>query len=380
MIYVQHLLGVGHLQRSIQLATALAKRDFQVELVSGGLPQRGSLVEGIHLSQLPPLRSIDGTFTRLVDSEDNEIDQHWKMRRRQLLLEIFNRFMPGVLITETFPFGRRMMRFELLPLLETAQASANRPLLISSIRDILQPKTKPGRNQEICDLIDCFYDHVLVHGDENLVRLEHSFSHASRISEKISYTGYIGNLNHATPPQDEGFDEVVVSAGGSATGVEILKTAIAARPLSCFDKLVWRLLVSPAICENQFQALQAIAGDGIILQRNRSDFTGLLQRARLSISQAGYNTITDILQSNTAACVIPYAEADEVEQTIRARRLQDKGRLVMLEESQLSPASLAAAMQQAALLEPAISPLKLDGARQSAAYLEQWLGQARTAC
>jgi predicted glycosyltransferase len=266
-----------------------------------------------------------------------------------------------------------MMRFELLPLLETAQACANRPLLISSIRDILQPKTKPGRNQEICDLIDRFYDHVLVHGDENLVRLEHSFSLASRISEKISYTGYIGNLNHASPPRGEGFGEVVVSAGGSATGVEILKTAIAARPLSCFDKLVWRLLVSPAICENQFQALQAIAGDGIILQRNRSDFTGLLQRARFSISQAGYNTITDILQSNTAACVIPYAEADEVEQTIRARRLQDKGRLVMLEESQLSPASLAAAMQQATLLEAAIPPVKLDGARQSAVYLEQWL-------
>lgn len=380
MIYVQHLLGVGHLNRSIQLASSLAERGFQVELVSGGLPQSGQLVEGIHLSQLPPLRSIDGTFTRLVDSDGNEIDPDWKRRRRTLLLDIFNRFQPEVLITETFPFGRRMMRFELLPLLERAQAGANRPLLISSIRDILQPKSKPGRNQEICDLIERYYDHVLVHGDAQIATLGDSFSLAGRISEKISYSGYIGNLNHASPPPGEGFDEVLVSAGGSATGLEILKTAIAAKPLSCFDHLPWRLLVSPAISEGQFMALKASAGEGIILQRNRTDFTGLVQRARLSISQAGYNTITDILQSNTAACVIPYAEADEVEQTIRARRLQDKGRLVMLEESQLSPATLAAAMQQAARLTPAMSPPKLDGARQSVIYIERWLGSARRAC
>ncbi len=375
MIYVQHLLGVGHLNRSIQLASSLAECGFQVELVSGGLPQGGSLAEGIQLSQLPPLRSIDGTFTRLVDSDGNDIDPHWKRRRRTLLLDIFNRIQPEVLITETFPFGRRMLRFELLPLLERAQAVATRPLLISSIRDILQPKSKPGRNQEICDLIERYYDHVLVHGDEHIATLEDSFSLAGRISEKISYSGYVCNLNYASPPPGEGCDEVLVSAGGSATGLAILKTAIAAKPLSCFDHLPWRLLVSPAISEDQFLALKASAGEGIILQRNRADFTGLLQRARLSISQAGYNTITDILLSNTAACVIPYAEADEVEQTIRARRLQDKGRLVMLEESQLSPATLAAAMQQAALLTPAMPPPKLDGARQSAIYIEQWLAR-----
>jgi len=373
MIYVQHLLGIGHLQRSLQLAAALAEREFQVELVSGGLAKTEAPVTAIHLSQLPALRSVDGSFTRLLDDQDNEIDLDWKRRRRNLLLDIFNRFRPDVLITETFPFGRRMMRFELLPLLEAALASSHRPLLVSSIRDILQPKSKPGRNQEICDLVDRFYDHVLVHGDEDIATLEDSFCHAEAIRDKVSYSGYISNADYPSPPQDEGFNEVLVSAGGSSTGLEILKTAIAAKPLSCFKNHLWRLLVSPSISADDFRALQELDTNGIILQRNRADFTGLLHRARLSISQAGYNTITDILQSDTPACVIPYAEANEIEQTLRARRLQEKGRLVMLEEKRLSPETLATAIRQASLLESDMPRPGLDGAHQSAIYLEQWL-------
>ena len=377
LIYVQHLLGIGHLRRSLQLAAALAERGFRVELVSGGQVQTQVPMQAIHLTQLPPLRSADGSFTRLLDDQDNEIDCNWKKRRRDLLLDVFYRFQADVLITETFPFGRRMMRFELLPLLQAALASSSRPLIISSIRDILQPKSKPGRNQEICDLVDRFYDHVLVHGDENIATLEDSFSLAAAIDDKLSYSGYISNTDYPSPPGDEGFDEVLVSAGGSATGLEILKTAIAAKPLSCLRNKIWRLLVSPSISADDFQALQDLDTSGIILQRNRVDFTGLLRRARLSISPAGYNTITDILQSDTPACVIPYAEADEIEQTIRARRLQMKGRLIMLEEKRLCAQSLAEAIQQATLLKSDMPAVELDGARQSAIYIERWLEEAR---
>lgn len=375
MIYAQHLLGIGHLQRSLYLATELAHLGFEVELVSGGMPQALTIPATVELRQLPPVYSPDASFSRLLDERGKSIDEKWRSRRKQKLLALFESFSPQVLITETFPFGRRMMRFELVPLLEAAKRSADCVQVISSIRDILQPKTKPGRNEEICDLIEQYYDHVLVHGDQKIARLTDSFELAWRIGEKVSYSGYICAPGNLVAHAHEGVDEVLVSAGGSATGLDILQTAIAAKPLSRLNDLRWRILVSPSIEDSQFQVLQQIAGEGFLIERNRPDFSELLKRARLSISQAGYNTVTDILNSDTAAVVIPYAEADEVEQTMRAQKLQDCGRLVLLKQDDLSPAAMVAAMEKA---DQQSSTLKVNlaGGKNSASIILEWLHRA----
>jgi predicted glycosyltransferase len=378
MIHVQHLLGVGHLQRSLQLAAELARHNFEVDLVSGGRSQSLAIAQGVQFHQLPAVYSPDGSFSRLLDASDNEIDTAWCDSRKQQLLEIFTSCAPQVLITETFPFGRRMMRFELLPLLEAARASPDCLQVIASIRDILQPRSKPGRNQETCELIEKFYDHVLVHGDEEIAPLADSFALAERIEHKVFYSGYICAADSVSPPGNEGCDEVLVSAGGSATGFEILKTAITAKPLSSLKDLHWRVLVSPSIDECRFDELQQLAGKGTSIERNRADFSGLIKRAKLSISQAGYNTITDILNSTTAAVVIPYAEAAEIEQTMRAQKLQRRGRLVMLPQDELSAATLATAIEQTSRQN---IPLKVNlaGTTTSATLISQWLRDAMTA-
>ena len=375
MIYVQHLLGIGHLQRSLYLAAELARQNFQVELVSGGMPRELTIPETVKLRQLPPVYSPDGSFSRLLDASGIDIDDNWRARRKQKLLAFFESFSPHILITETFPFGRRMMRFELIPLLEAARHSVDCVQVITSIRDVLQPKTKPGRNEEICALIDQYYDHVLVHGDQKIAQLADSFALAASIDEKVSYSGYICAPGHELAPTGEGIDEVLVSAGGSVTGLEILKTAIAAKPMSGLNKLHWRLLVSPSIDDSQFRALQQIAGEGIHIERNPPDFSDLVKRARLSISQAGYNTVTDILNSNTAAVVIPYAEADEVEQTMRAQKLQNCGRLVLLPQDDLAPAAMATAIAKADKQNSALE-VNLAGGINSATMILEWLRHA----
>ena len=370
LIYVQHLLGVGHLQRAIQLAAALQDLGLRVEMASGGMPAAIALPENLIFHQLPPLYSADGSFTRLLDANGKAIDDDWRARRKQKLLQVFTSLAPQVLITETFPFGRRMLRFELLPLLQASRASCE--LVISSIRDILQPRAKAERNRETCEWLDAYYDHVLVHGDASIARLEDSFALAGSIGQKLYYSGYICARNAQLPASDEAADEVIVSAGGSDTGLRLLTTALAAKPLSDLRKLHWRLLVSPAIAAADFAALRRLAGDGVTIERNRPDFSALVKRARLSISQAGYNTITDILNSDTAAVVIPYAEAKEVEQTLRAQALQRRGRLVVLAESALDAAALAEAISLAQTQNTTLD-VDLNGASNSAAMIAHWL-------
>ena len=344
-------------------------------LISGGKPPTMAIPKGVQFEQLPPMYSADSSFTRLLDAAGNEIDDAWREDRKQRLLELFSGFSPHVLITETFPFGRRMLRFELLPLLQAANDSETCLLVIASIRDILQPKSKAGRNREICDLVEAHYDHVLVHGDESLARLVDSFADAARIEDKLYYSGYICSRDESPPGTGDGSGEVLVSAGGSDTGYRILQTAIDAKPESVLRDLPWRLLVSHAFPEESFAALKDRAGPGIRIERNRADFRVLLRRARLSISQAGYNTVTDILASETPAIVIPFAEAGEIEQSLRAQKLQRLGRVVTLAQDDLDANSLAAAIAMTDSA-PANSMINLDGARNSALMVSRWLDTA----
>ena len=374
LVYVQHLLGIGHLQRALQLARSLHQQSFQVELVSGGKPHPMTSGCGFPVHQLPALRSADGSFKELLDANDRPIDNAWRERRKRQLLEIFRRFNPQVLITETFPFGRRMLRHELLPLLEAARDSRDCRLVISSIRDILQPRSSPERIAETLEYFDDFYDRVIVHGDERVAELGDSFAGADRLDANIFYSGYLCTRPVETTSAD-GYDEVLVSAGGSATGLDILRSAIAAKPLSMFADDRWRLLVSPAISENDFNELKRNAGDGVVVERNRPDFGALLNRAKLSISQAGYNTMADLLQTETAGVVIPFAEAAEIEQSLRAAALQRLGRVVALAQDDMTPETLANALAQAS---EQCRPLRLnlDGAEHSARMIGQWLADA----
>ncbi len=373
LIHVQHLLGVGHLQRALRLAEALVRRGLRVDLVSGGKAALEPADSSIRFHQLPPASSADGSFSRILDEHGNCIDETWKTMRRERLLALFDEVSPHVLITETFPFGRRMLSFELVPLLERARERQSPVLIVSSIRDILQPKRKPEREREVLDRIETFYDHVLVHGDARIAGLDLSFAASAQISDQLFYSGYICADSDVIDDGGEA-DEVLVSAGGSDTGYAILETALEAKPRCRLARSHWRILVSPAIDETRYRRLLQAQANGIVVERNRADFGALMRRARLSISQAGYNTMTDILRAGIPAVVIPYAEAEEVEQSLRARAFGARRRVIALEQRGLNAASLAAAIDATDDLDTGLE-VDLDGAAASAAQIETWLGE-----
>ncbi|MBW8662469.1 hypothetical protein K1Y00_28870, partial [Klebsiella pneumoniae subsp. pneumoniae] len=115
------------------------------------------------------------------------------------LLATFHAVRPDIVIIEAFPFGRRHMRFELLPLLDAILATSPRPKLLTSVRDILQERSKPGRDEETVTLIKAHFDHVLVHGDPDFVTLPETFPLAAEIAGKIIYTGLVAAPVAALP-------------------------------------------------------------------------------------------------------------------------------------------------------------------------------------
>lgn len=372
--HVQHLLGIGHLKRAATLARALAEASFEVTLASGGAHVPGlNLGEGhlgVKLVQLPPASAADISFRNLVDQEGNPLSLAWKQRRREALLEAWREAAPDVLLVELFPFGRRALRFELLPLLEAARAAPRRPLVVCSVRDILQPK--PSKEAETLELLGRFFDRVLVHGDPRVIGFERSFASAERIADRLHYSGYVVDA-FAAPSGEAGRGEVIVSAGGGAVGRRLLETALRARPLTALRAHPWRLLAGINAAPGDLEALQAMAGEGVVVERSRADFTTLLANCELSVSQAGYNTVMEILQAGARAVAVPFSGGAESEQGLRARLLAGRGLLEVVAEEALSPQALAAAIDRAARrAPPPARAVDLSGAQRSAELIEEW--------
>ena len=185
LFYVQHLLGIGHLTRAATLARAMISRGLQVTLVSGGEHVPVLNARGMEFVQLPPVRALDRSFQSIVDADGEEIDDSLMAARRDALLKTFRAVQPSVLIVELYPFGRRAMRFELIPLLEAAQAATPRPRIVCSVRDILVEKDRPEREAEMVENAQRYFDDVLVHGDPKFIAFDASFPRAQEISSEL---------------------------------------------------------------------------------------------------------------------------------------------------------------------------------------------------
>jgi len=377
LLYVQHLLGIGHLRRSAIIARACAAAGLDVMLVSGGTPVPGLELGEARLVQLPPTVATDASFKVLVDEDGRPVDDAWKARRRDRLLDLWRRFQPHALVTELYPFGRRLMRFELVPLLEAATGAARRPVIVSSARDVLQDNDDNApRVQKMLQAFERYFDWVLVHGDPAFIPFERSFAHAARIATRTAYTGYVVDQAPADACGDDADGEVLVSAGGGAFGAAVLETALRARPATVLADRLWRVRAGVDPAPGSIAALRRLAADGgdrVIVEPNQPDFRSRLRRCALSISQAGYNTLLETLQANARAVMVPYVGRKETEQTLRARLLAERGTIDIVEEATLNPETLAAAIERA-VRRPRAAQLAIDmnGAARSAALLIEW--------
>jgi len=370
LFYVQHLLGIGHLARASRVARALTDDGFDLTLVTGGAPVDGFPGPGVKHRELPPVAASDQGFGGLVQMDGRPADEAFLAARSDLLLRWLEDLRPDIVILEAFPFGRRQMRFELLPLLDAIRTFSPKPLVVSSVRDILQEQKKPGRNEEILRLIQGNFDLVMVHGDPAFASLDQTFPFAAEIQEKIAYTGLVAG--QAPEPADEAFD-VLVSAGGGAAGQGLVRTAVHAAKLMS-PALKWGLVTGPNLPAADFDAVFAAAPPNVSIFKFRKDFPGLLASTELSVSQAGYNTVCDLLRAGCRSLLAPFAAGGETEQTQRAERLQAMGLARFIAEADLTRQTMATAIETAlAEPKPPASSLDLDGAARSAQVLRALL-------
>jgi predicted glycosyltransferase len=380
LFYVQHLLGIGHLRRALHVVEGMARAGLEVTLVSGGEPLPDLVGAAARVVQLPPVRAADATFRNLVGADGRPLDDALRAGRRHALTAAFAATAPDAVLVEAFPFGRRAFRFELEPLIAAAHARRPRALVLCSLRDIVVAPEDDRRREWIVERVRADFDAVLVHGDPDLIPLEASFPLAPAIADRLVYTGYVAAPDR--PAEDDptaiaGAGEVLVSAGGGAVGGALLRAALAARRRGCLADAGWRLLAGPNLPAAELAAVTADLPAGVVVERYRPDLPQMLRRCRVSVSQAGYNTVLDLLAARAPAVLVPFAEERETEQTLRAEYLAARGVVEMVPPAALSPDRLAAAIARAAKGRPAALEIDMGGARRTALAIAGMLAERK---
>ncbi len=375
--YCQHVWGVGHLFRTLEILRALS--DHKIVMVTGGeridipLPEH---VREIHLPEIMMDPEYKGFLTTDAELSFAEV----KAKRKKRLYEIFQKEAPDLFIVELYPFGRNAFRFELNPVLKAIRNDdLPKCKVICSIRDILvEKKDQTAFEERVITRLNRWFDAILIHSDPDLVMLDDTFSRISDIKPLVHYTGFVS----AEPPLNsrkefrkklnisEDAILIVASAGGGRSGAPLLKSVISAfRSIQTDRPSFLFVFTGPYMSRQDFEHIKGHSGNGISVSRFTDDFLSYLIAADLSVSMGGYNTCMNIIATKVPAMVLPFS--GDREQGIRVDRLERLGILKQLNGPDLEHQRLSTLMEESISRKPSGSvSIDMNGALNTARWIE----------
>jgi predicted glycosyltransferase len=374
LFYCQHILGIGHLIRSMEIVRGLLA-DFEICFVNGGrVVEEFPIPAGVRVVNLPAI-ATDTEFQELRAIDPDQDLEAVFDQRRAILLDLVAEVQPDLLVIELFPFGRRRFSTELVPCIETAKARGAK--VVCSLRDIVVTKQDQARHEDkICRLMNQYFDLLLIHGDPSFQPLELSFSRVQDLQCPVAYTGYVVQEAAAiaadTPLVDPDRPLILTSVGGGRFGHELLFSVVEAAQF--LEHLPHQILVfaGPFCPPEVFAELEVRAGDrpNVLLQRYTPNLLAYMHQADLSISMAGYNTTMNVLTSGVRAMVLPFTGNDDQEQTLRAERLEELGIVRVIRPDDLRPESMAQRVMTCLQQGPGGRSFDFGGVEKTALYLK----------
>ncbi len=348
-IFSHDTLGLGHLQRNLNLAWALTSRhpDLSILLLTGSAAQhRFALPPGVDTVKLPSVRKVaseryEARSLRVSDEQVLEL-------RTDLTLRAVRGFDPHVLLVDHAPLG---MGGELLPTLEWLGRERPACVRIAGLRDVID---SPQNVEELWsrngtrEALEEHYDHIAIYGMPEVYDTAAAYGFSERLRAKTRYCGYVGRDRSADgdplpelPPASGKPLVLVTIGGGDGAGEEVLggwlRMLQASRSKVAFDSL---LLTGPFVDPELFARLRT-EREG--LPARLVDFVPstrpYLERADLVVCTGGYNTLVETASFAARALVLPRRMHRE-EQWLRAKRFEELGLVSALDPAEVSPERL----------------------------------------
>lgn len=338
LIHCQYVYGIGHFVRAVELARSFS-RCFDVHLVSGGEPVPNfPLPDGVRFTQLPAIFKEETSASLIPVDNTIGLGACFDMRAH-MLAELVSTSPPDILVTEHFPFGL-LFETEALALIGQVRSARSGALVVSSVRDVIESERGSTMDAHVCQLLNRFFDLVMVHGDARVVGLRASFPLIERVAVPIVYTGYVvapaAKLRPRTGPP-----LLVAAIGGGRIGQELLSALATSHlelvPYWQHDLLLFRGAFSQAV------DLPIIEGASLrVCAFDRAAYRQSLAEANGVICLGGYNSVLEALSMSLPTLVYKRSfMGNNREQALRAELFAASGLVKTFDESDLAADKLA---------------------------------------
>ncbi|WP_028324049.1 glycosyltransferase family protein [Desulfatirhabdium butyrativorans] len=354
LIYSHNAIGLGHMFRVLAVINGIKgwRPDIEFLVVSGTSVPHVLLSHGIEVIKLPSVKKFpESPDSSLVPRYlNNTRIEDILEYRKQILLGAFEFFRPDVLMIEHYLEG---LSGEILPLLEHKMASrgtAREFLLVHLCRGIFGQTHRDARDVSGFPFADSIslYDLMYVFEERNVIDLntEH-FGNDPLIDGKIRYVGKITEKNREeiSSPMEvirrfrlsekpiillhlSRHGNIEALSGRLVESLSILGISLKFQVVMVLDPYLEsgvreRLRKCPLFREVRFLPFSYPLID-------------LIHASELVICRAGYNTINELLLTDTRAIVIPEHHVSG-EQERRANLLPRDNIVVMGEREVLGP-------------------------------------------
>ena len=375
-IYSQDGMGLGHLRRTLNIASEVVSRCPDAEvLVAADSPVAPFFAEvpRVRHLKLPTLVKTgdsawlapDGGLARTVGS------------RARSIVEAYRAFAPDTVLVDHMPVGALG---ELRPLLDEIAESPHRPELVLGLRDILD---RPETIRRVWGELSAYdylsrYDAVFVYGCREIVDSETIYGlkpHAKR----VHFCNYVATRRRPVPrPTRSDEPLVLVMGGGGADAFPMAKIFLDAFPdVIASVRSRACVLTGPNMCAEQRSLLHEQArGLPVDIPDGREDAIPWLASASAVVTMAGYNSLCEVLQWRKPALVIP-RPGPSAEQRLRSRLFSERGLIRTLDLEEADAARVAGELVgllsgSGSLSQDRVPPL--DGAENAAAFLLEGVG------
>lgn len=360
LFYCQSSLGIGHTIRSLRIAEGLSQ-SFEIHYLNGGelIPDL-QVPLGIRRIDLPPIVS-DPDFNTVRAVDHGMGVKSAIAKRRNIILQAFERISPEIVLIELYPFGRGRFHAELEPLLELAKNRGSK--IICSVRDILtKRKNQDAFERKAVKRMNQFFDLLLIHGDPEFQPLNDSFARLDEIQARMLYTGYVVPEIMAEPRRKDRV--IIASIGGGRFGHELAEAVVRAAPLLA-TRIPHRiqLYTGPFCPEEVVCHLRQLAHGfaNIQVKRFTPDLHDKLMNADLSISMGGYNTMMNVVATGVPAMIMGCTIDGGMDQVARVTKLARLGVIDAIVPDDLEPNAFAEKIIACLNRKPARASLNING-------------------
>lgn len=340
VLYSHDSQGLGHVRRNLALAhhLSLALPRLLGRPVAGllatGLPQasRFPLPAGFDWLALPGVTKGEGGYRprHLDTSMKSLIDL-----RSHLLETALLRFRPHLVVVDRHPLG---VRKELRAPLKKLRRRHPGTRVVLGLREVLDAPKVAARewaDLDESDILADLVDEVWVYGDRSVHDTAATGELLPALAARTRFTGYLAHgrdLGPAPARWDATVPFVLTTVGGGSDGADVARVAASALVPEGHTHLV---VTGPQMSASDQAAVRDAAGPATRVVASVNGLSPHIAQASAVLSMGGYNSVCEILATDTPALVVP-REHPRTEQLIRARSLRRVGALDVLRERDLT--------------------------------------------